>query len=113
MNKKIKFAVAFLAVFIFGIWIGSAGQEEKVVERVIEKEVGKSYQSELKELKALDDQVIVTASQGLNACAEILDAASRFDVQAMEKPIDEIIKLTPVMGKLIDQRKEFIVSNGL
>lgn len=122
--KTALITLGIFFIFLMGVSLGSVEVEpvpEKVVvkrvptEKVITKEVpvGKTYQAELKELKVLDDQIIDTAQSAITACGQGFQAVSEGDLQGLTNMTQEITELTPVMQRLMEQRREFVAKNEL
>lgn len=102
MKKNIIIAVV---AFVFGMATMTGSQTETVKVKEVEKrvEVVKN-EKEWKELKAVDDKIIVSASNTMNYCSQGFYAVSEFDLVKLESLTEKVNANTVEMSDLGDKR---------
>lgn len=102
-SQKLK----YILVFVVGVFIGTAFLGADYNTSVPEtKTVTKAVSNEAtwKELKAVDDSIILIASQGLDQCSVGFDAASKGDVVTLNAVSGRITSLTGDLMPQVNQR---------
>lgn len=111
-KKEIIIAIIFL---IIGLIISPKGTEVKEVVKTEYKNVVKTEYVEeckgfdvYKQIKKVDDEIILTQAVGLMLASEGFMAVADFDFDKLNEVNKQIVNLTPQLEKLSEQRSSLL-----
>ena len=115
-KKGIIIAIIFLVI---GLIVSPKGVEIKEVVEIEYRNVVKTeYIDECKsfgiykQIKVVDDEIILTQALGLLLASEMIEATSTFDINRMEKLTKAVLDLAPPLEKLVKRRANLIERLG-
>jgi hypothetical protein len=111
MNNKIKRFLSLLGVFLLGMAVATILSEPATPETQTETETVTITQMDYSyydRLKAVDDEIITAAGQGLESCGVAFDAVSRLDYEGVAEQVNVITDLTDGLDDKFARRNAII-----